>query len=98
MFDKHVLEAMLARLRSKSDAGMFWHVLACFALAQHGKRPCACLKNVLEAMLARLRSKSDAGMFWHVLACFGFCFGPTWEEALCMFENCAGRDAGTFTF
>ena len=26
MFDKIVLEAMLARLRSKSDAGMFWHV------------------------------------------------------------------------
>ena len=56
---------MLARLRSKSDAGMFWHV-SVFALAQHGKRPCACLKTVLEEMLARLRSKSDAGMFWHV--------------------------------
>ena len=26
IFDKEVLEAMLARLRSKSDAGMFWHV------------------------------------------------------------------------
>ena len=26
MFDKNVLEAMLARLRSKSDAGMFCHV------------------------------------------------------------------------
>ena len=43
MFDKNVLKAMLAHLRSKSDAGMFWHVLACCALAQHGKRPCACL-------------------------------------------------------
>ena len=26
MFGKNVLEVMLARLRSKSDAGMFWHV------------------------------------------------------------------------
>jgi len=32
MFDENVLEAMLARLRSKSDA-----------VAQRGKRPCACL-------------------------------------------------------
>ena len=55
MFDKHVLEAMLARLRSKSDAGMFWHVLACFALAQHGKRPCACLPKKCAG--------SDAGTF-----------------------------------
>jgi hypothetical protein len=58
MFDKHVLEAMLARLRSKSDAGSFWDVLACFALAQHGKRPCACL------------SKTVYKRCWHVLACF----------------------------
>ena len=50
-----------------------------------------------------------------MLACFGmFRFGPTWEEALCMFDQnsleamlasdgkrpcaCAGSDAGTFTF
>jgi hypothetical protein len=26
MFDKYVVESMLARLRSKSDAGMFWLV------------------------------------------------------------------------
>ena len=31
-----------------------------------------------------------------MLACFGmFRFGPTWEEALCMFDKkCAGSDAG----
>ena len=40
MFDKILLEAMPAHLRSKSDAGMFWHVSL---LAEHGKRPCACL-------------------------------------------------------
>ena len=29
-----------------------------------------------------------------MLACFGmFRFGPTWEEALCMFKKCAGSDA-----
>ena len=55
MFDQNGLEKMLARLRSKSDAGMFWHV---FALAQHGKRPCACL--------IRKGAVSDPGMFWHV--------------------------------
>ena len=54
MFDQNGLEEMLARLRSKSDAGIFWHV---FALAQHGKRPCACLIK-----MCWKRS-------WHVLAC-----------------------------
>ena len=49
MFDRNVLEAMLACF---------------FAVAQRGKRPCACLieKN-LEAMLARSRSGSTADMF-----------------------------------
>ena len=67
MFYKNVLEAMLARLRSKSDAGIF---LACFGMLRFGptleETLCMFDKNVLEAMLARLRSKSDAGMFWHV--------------------------------
>ena len=40
MFDKNVLESMLARLRSKRDAGMFWHVSL---WPNGGKRPCACL-------------------------------------------------------
>ena len=100
MFDKHVLEAMLA----------------CFGMFRFGptweEALCMFDKHVLEAMLAGLRSKSDAGMFWHVslwpvhvdqnvleamlhvcipkamLACFGmFRFGPTWEEALCMVDQ-----------
>ena len=46
---------------------------ACFALAQRGKRPCACLMETL--------GSDAAGMFRM------FRFGPTWEEALCMFDG-----------
>ena len=82
MFDRNVLEAMLA-------------CFPCFALAQHGKRPCACLIetlwkrcwHVLHQTVCRpclamsyLRAGSDAGMFR---------FGPTWEKAIsaCLIET-----------
>jgi len=44
-----------------------------FRLAQRGKRPCACLMETL--------GSDAAGMFRM------FRFGPTWEEALCMFDG-----------
>ena len=49
MFGKHVLEAMLARLRSKSNAGMFWHVSL---WPNVGRGLVHVWQNVLEAMLA----------------------------------------------
>ena len=47
------------------------------------------VRRWLEAMLPRLRSGSNVGMFSQaMLACFRkFRVGPTWEEALCMFDK-----------
>ena len=53
MFEQNGLEAMLVRLRSGSNAGIFF-----FALAQRGKRPCACL---IYTFWKRC---------WYVFACF----------------------------
>ena len=68
---------------------------ACFALAQGGKRPCACLmETLLEAMLACFACFALAQRGKKPCACLMelcgsragmfrmFRFGPTWEEAL----------------